>query len=512
MAELQETTRYYLQETGYLIAELRRNPKNYYGILKYISMTKDNSHILGYISIYKLYKALEDVYKALCDKKLAFSENLNTLILLVADKIEHICLLIKENPSAIEDEDIHIYLLYCDKAVAGEIFDAKIIVAAGQKKQAEEKKQVEEIKKPANEFVRISSQEISKIITLHEEMIARTYIISNQVSMLKSGIADKNIHVLQDVHKLLANDSQSLQSSLQIAHESFMNLVQDENFLKNHQEYQGFFVLSNGEKFLIPSNYIFDVICESPLNYSIKQNQKIVNYVVENESGIKDEEKSEEIPVYSLSSLFPDQKAKTQNILDTILIVNYQNQKIGIIVDQVQKFVSVIKKPMPAAFEKFVPVQGLAFDEKYDMIPILHVPEIMRRFRALRGYDVKKFEALTKKHINKILIVDDSQTTRQIQKTILLSNNYIVDEAQDGIEAIEKMKHKQFDLILTDDEMPRMNGAILLDNIRRMENYSNVPVVVMADKPLEKADAFVNKSDFTRDKLIETLKRMLEDE
>ena len=146
------------------------------------------------------------------------------------------------------------------------------------------------------------------------------------------------------------------------------------------------------------------------------------------------------------------------------------------------------------------------------MIPILHIPDIMKMFRSLRGYDVKKFEAMTKKHINKILIVDDSETTRQIERTILLTNNFLVEEAADGIAAMEKIKQKQFDLILCDDEMPRMNGDILLDNIRRMENYKSVPVVAMADRPLAKADAFVSKSDFSRDYLIQTLNRMLDNE
>ncbi|MBO6101313.1 MAG: response regulator, partial [Spirochaetaceae bacterium] len=189
-----------------------------------------------------------------------------------------------------------------------------------------------------------------------------------------------------------------------------------------------------------------------------------------------------------------------------------QSQKIGIIVESVQKFVSVIKKNLPPSFERFKSVEGLAFDEKYDMIPILHIPAIMKMFRSLRGYDVKKFEAITKKHINKILIVDDSETTRQIERTILLTNNFLVEEASDGIDAMEKLKKKQFDLILCDDEMPRMNGDILLDNIRRMENYKTVPVVALADRPLGKADAFVSKSDFSREQLIQTLKRMLDNE
>ena len=343
-------------------------------------------------------------------------------------------------------------------------------------------------------------------------MIARTYIIDNQAAMLKAAIADKDMHAINEAYKLLANDTQNIQNTLLIAHENLVSLIQDDSFIKNHQEYQGFFVMANGEKYLIPSIYIHDVICESPLNYETVQNQKIVKYVVESESGEAADAIEEEVPVYYLSSLLPGQKAKKLNITDTILIVDYQSQRIGIIVDSVQKFVSVIKKNLPSSFEKFAPVEGIVFDEKYDMIPILHIPEIMKMFRSLRGYDVKKFEAITKKHINKILIVDDSETTRQIERTILTANNFLVDEAQDGIAAMEKIKQKQFDLILCDDEMPRMNGDILLDNIRRMDNYKSVPVVAMADRPLAKADAFVSKSDFSRDYLIQTLNRMLDNE
>ena len=68
------------------------------------------------------------------------------------------------------------------------------------------------------------------------------------------------------------------------------------------------------------------------------------------------------------------------------------------------------------------------------------------------------------------------------------------------------------DLIICDDEMPRMNGDILMDNIRRMEQYKTVPVVAVADRPLGKANAFVSKSDFSREFLIQSLNRMLDNE
>ncbi|HAK69318.1 MAG TPA: hypothetical protein DCM57_06620, partial [Treponema sp.] len=149
------------------------------------------------------------------------------------------------------------------------------------------------------------------------------------------------------------------------------------------------------------------------------------------------------------------------------------------------------------------------FDEKYDMIPVLYIPEILKRFRSLRGYDVKKFEAKTQLHIYKVLVVDDSQTTRQIVAGILGTNGFMVDEAVDGINAMEMVKSRQYDLIVTDDAMPRMNGEIFLDNLRQMANYVEVPVLVMAAKPIEKGNAFISKADFKRGDLIQKIKDLL---
>ena len=519
MKELDDTIKTYLTETRHLIGELKEHPQSYAQILKFLSMTKDNSRLLGFTQVYNLYKAVEDIYKALCDDKIVYSDNLILLLKLVADEMEECCKLIEAQSPELAEVDVRPYLLYCDKAVAGEIFDPNHLVrhntetdrwlinklkAARAIKRRKEKK--------ADTLLKIPSEKVARIVNLHEEMIARTYIIDNQIALLKTAITDKDMHAINEAYKLLANDTQNLQNSLLIAHENLLSLIQDNSFLKNHQEYQGFFVMANGTKYLIPSSYIHDVICESPLNYETVQNQKIVKYVVESESGQEEDSITEEIPVYYLSSLLPGLKAKNLNILDTILIVDYQSQKIGIIVESVQKFVSVIKKPLPSSFEKFAPVEGIAFDEKYDMIPILHIPEIMKMFRSLRGYDVKKFEAITRKHINKVLIVDDSATTRQIERTILLTNNFLVEEASDGIAAMEMLKKKLFDLIICDDEMPRMNGDILLDNIRRMEKYKNVPVVAVADRALGKANAFISKSDFSREQLIQTLKRLVDNE
>ena len=315
MNELDEITQCYLKETRILIDALRKQPKLYSGNLKFLSMTKDNSRILGYTHVYNLYKAVEDIYKALCDNKIAFSENLQLLLNLVADKMEECCKLIETKTPEYDVIDVRPYLLYCDKAVAGEIFDPNHLIRQTETDRSNSKKKKalraskRKLQETPEEILKISSEKIARIVNLQEEMIARTYIINNQVAMLKAAIADKNMHDINEAYKLLGNDTQNLQNSLLITHENLMSLIQDDSFIKSHQEYQGFFVTANDAKYLIPSSYINNVICESPLNYETVQNQKIVNYVLESETGREEDAITEEIPVYYLSSLLPGQKA-----------------------------------------------------------------------------------------------------------------------------------------------------------------------------------------------------------
>ena len=193
-------------------------------------------------------------------------------------------------------------------------------------------------------------------------------------------------------------------------------------------------------------------------------------------------------------------------------------QRIGIVVEQVEQYVSLVVKPMPEGLRNCSILQGIVFDEHYDIVPILYVPEILQKFKALRGYDVKKYEAATQKKIARILIVDDSGTTREVERSILEGAGYVVDDAFDGLDGLEKAKARNYDLILADNEMPRMTGLVLLDNLRRLEQYKHTPVVVVtADKSRQtfeefqrlKAGAIIGKGDFKRGKLLEAIQKLL---
>ena len=271
---------------------------------------------------------------------------------------------------------------------------------------------------------------------------------------------------------------------------------------------QGLFIYSNKEKYLLPAQHIVDILYRKKSDYIILQNQTYIRF------------EGQLIPCYPLSSLFEDQKAGLLQDEEPILIAEYMEQRIGIIVEQVEQYVSLVVKPMPDSLRSVSILQGIVFDEHYDIVPIFYVPEIMQRFKALRGYDIKKYEAATQKRAIRILVVDDSSTTREIEKSILEGAGYIVEDAFDGLDGLEKAKEKTYDLIIADNEMPRMTGLVLLDNLRRMEEYKNTPVVaVTSDDSRQtkeeferlKAAAIISKNEFKRGFLLNVIKELLGD-
>jgi len=78
-----------------------------------------------------------------------------------------------------------------------------------------------------------------------------------------------------------------------------------------------------------------------------------------------------------------------------------------------------------------------------------------------------------------ILAVDDSASIRQMVGFTLKSSGYEVTEAVDGMDGLEKAKGKTFNLILTDQNMPRMDGLTLIKNLRALPQYKTVPILML---------------------------------
>jgi len=78
-----------------------------------------------------------------------------------------------------------------------------------------------------------------------------------------------------------------------------------------------------------------------------------------------------------------------------------------------------------------------------------------------------------------VLTVDDSSSIRQMVAFTLKGAGYEVIEASDGQEGLEKAKMKTVDLVLTDQNMPRMDGLTLIKNLRAMSNYRSTPILML---------------------------------
>jgi two-component system chemotaxis sensor kinase CheA len=117
-----------------------------------------------------------------------------------------------------------------------------------------------------------------------------------------------------------------------------------------------------------------------------------------------------------------------------------------------------------------------------------------------------------------LLVVDDALTVRELQRSILEQAGYQVRTAADGVEALARLAEQPADLVLTDIEMPRMDGFELLEAIRNQPGRRNVAVLVVTSNESEEhrtrsfelgADGYVVKSQFDAKALLSSVERLL---
>jgi two-component system chemotaxis response regulator CheY len=116
-----------------------------------------------------------------------------------------------------------------------------------------------------------------------------------------------------------------------------------------------------------------------------------------------------------------------------------------------------------------------------------------------------------------ILAVDDSASMRQMVKFTLSHAGYAVVEAADGVQALEYARGNSVDLVLTDVNMPRMDGITLVRELRMLEAYKFVPMLVLtteagAEKKMEGKQAGATGwlvKPFNPEKLLATIARVL---
>jgi len=84
-----------------------------------------------------------------------------------------------------------------------------------------------------------------------------------------------------------------------------------------------------------------------------------------------------------------------------------------------------------------------------------------------------------------ILVVDDSAVIRALQAFILQSAGFEVETAINGIEALEKLYTKKFDLVVADINMPKMDGLQMIETLRKQDAYHDLPIIIVTSEEEE---------------------------
>ena len=118
----------------------------------------------------------------------------------------------------------------------------------------------------------------------------------------------------------------------------------------------------------------------------------------------------------------------------------------------------------------------------------------------------------------RILVVDDSITTRTLERGILEANGFVVGLAVDGVDALQKLSLENYDLVISDVEMPRMDGFTLVAELKKHPRFKDLPVIMVTslEKPADRergltlgANAYVLKQKFDQGGLLDIIGNIL---
>ena len=225
------------------------------------------------------------------------------------------------------------------------------------------------------------------------------------------------------------------------------------------------------------------------------------------------------IPIVEMKNLFdlPETAHKIKKEV-IVLFLAMGNEMVGVVIDHLISEEDMEIKPLPAHMKKIDLVSGAIITGKGDVVILLHAPKILEYSKNIQESPSIKPTGSDDKKIQHILVVEDSVSTRDIEKSILESYGYKVDIASDGIEGWEKTRKIRYDLIITDIEMPRMNGFALTEKLRQEENYQHVPIIIVSSRDQEEdkrkgiqvgADAYIVKGGFEQSNLLSTIQSLI---
>jgi CheY-like chemotaxis protein/chemotaxis signal transduction protein len=211
------------------------------------------------------------------------------------------------------------------------------------------------------------------------------------------------------------------------------------------------------------------------------------------------------------------------------IVVHYSgsDELLALAVDALEGEAELVVKELGGFLGRLPTVTGATIDGDGSVVLVLDVRELA--VRQLAG-GVAHAPAAPRRRTSggtvplhpgrraRVLVVEDSVGVRELQRVILEGAGYEVVTAVDGMDGAARLTEAPVDLVVSDVEMPRMDGFTLTRTIRRTRGWEDVPVVIMTSRGDEAdqragldagASAYLLKSEFDQAELIDTVRRLV---
>ncbi|WP_103307900.1 MULTISPECIES: hybrid sensor histidine kinase/response regulator [unclassified Pseudomonas] len=216
-------------------------------------------------------------------------------------------------------------------------------------------------------------------------------------------------------------------------------------------------------------------------------------------------------------------RPSTQNGGQTLKVVVIRERETiyGVAVERFIGERTLVVLPLDERLGKVQDISAGALLDDGSVVLIIDVEDLLRSVEKL--LDTGRLERIARQNQaqaprKRILVVDDSLTVRELQRKLLLNRGYDVAVAVDGMDGWNALRSEDFDLLITDIDMPRMDGIELVSLLRRDNRLQSLPVMVVSYKDREEdrrrgldagADYYLAKASFHDDALLDAVVELI---
>lgn len=217
------------------------------------------------------------------------------------------------------------------------------------------------------------------------------------------------------------------------------------------------------------------------------------------------------------SNVSPDMKT-----YNSIIRVKYVNESIVVHMDKLLTTTEILIKSPGKIYSKISGVLGVTVLGDGRQGVVLNPIQLLKHYEDnLKSIEIKIDSNKESEKANAritVMVVDDSITVRRASSKVLERNNFNVILAKDGEDALEQLQIAIPDIILSDIEMPRMDGFEFVKNVRSVDKYSNIPIIMITSRTADKhqkhafelgANDFLGKP-YKEEELIEKIQNLLD--